>query len=138
MEESTGGTHSTTLAARPNVSADTVFTPDWDVNSVSRPDDRDLDSEDEQEDERRITHPAVAGGVKKSKRKGPGLNVPLEEFIKNNPEVVGDDPAPPRQPRAKGKHKQSHPWVTMPWCCFCKVHGHALHNCSKLKAKKKR
>ena len=69
MEESTGGTHSTTLAARPDVSADLELVPDW-----SRPDDRDVDSEDEQVDERR-TPPAVAGGGRTSKRKGPWLNV---------------------------------------------------------------
>ena len=106
MEESTGGTHSTTLAARPDVSADLDIVPDW-----SRVDDRDVDSEDEQVDERR-TPPAVAGGGRRSKRKGPWLNVALEEFIKDNPEVVGDEPARPRQPRARGKHKQSHTWCS--------------------------
>ena len=79
MEEGTGGTHSTTLEARPNVSADT-FIPDWDPNSVSRPGDRDSDSDDEQEDEPR-SPPAVAVGGKRSKRKGPGLNVPLDVYI---------------------------------------------------------
>ena len=96
MEESTGGNHTTTLAARTDVAADLDIVPDW-----SRVDDRDVDSEDEQVDERR-THPAVAGGGKKLKRKGPGLNVPLEEFIKDNPEVVGDEPARPRRPRGGG------------------------------------
>ena len=114
MEESTGGTHSTTLAARPDVSADQELVPDW-----SRPDDRDEDSEDEQVYEGR-THLAVAGGGKKLKRKGPGLNVPLEEYIMKNPWVVGDDPAPPRQPRAKGKHKQSKTWE----CLLSCVHTH--------------
>ena len=143
MEESTGGNHTTTLAARADVSAD--MEPDW-----SRVDNLDVDSDDEHVDERRInTLSAVAGGgrkpkVAKPKRKGPGLNVPLDKFIKDNPTVVGDELARPRPHRAGGKHKQNHTWCSkvgffmkapMPYCCFCKMPGHTLYNCSRLRAK---
>ena len=100
MEESTGGTPTTPIAAG------NEFTSDG-GSRRSRDDDGGIDLEDS-DDDWDPAATAVAGGGKKSKRKGPGLNAALDEYIANNPEVVGDDPAPPRQPRAKGKHNQRH------------------------------
>ena len=77
MEESTGGTPTTPIAAG------NEFTSD-DGSRRSRDDDGGVDLEDS-DDDWDPAATAVAGGGKKSKRKGPGLNVPLDVYIKHTP-----------------------------------------------------
>ena len=104
MEESTGGTHTTTIAARTSIadaSAEPEFTPDYDV-----------DLEDENID-LGPDPPAVAGGGSKprrSKQKACRSDAVLDHDMEENATAVGDKLARRRRHRGGGKHKQRHTW----------------------------
>ena len=113
MEESTGGTQTTTIAAGTAItdaSAENEFAPD-DGPRRSR-DDGDVDLESDNIDVG-PEPPAVAGGgstPRRSKQKACRSDAVLDHDMEENATAVGDKLARRRRRRGGGKHKQSHTW----------------------------
>ena len=107
MEESTGGTQNTPIAAGTAISdasAENEFTSD-DGSRRSRDGDVCVDVEESDVD-LDLAHTAVAVGGSTPRRS----NAVLDHDMEENATAVGDKLARRRRRRGGGKHKQSHTW----------------------------
>ena len=105
MEESTGGTPTTPIAAGNEFTSDdgSRRSRDGDVGVDVEESDVDLD----------LAHTAVAVGgstPRRSKQKACRSDAVLDHDMEENATAVGDKLARRRRRRGGGKHKQSHTW----------------------------